>query len=296
MQKVLAFFLSAALAMPGVAAAKASAPISLAKTSKWEINYDEDSCHLAAQFGSGKEAATLFMIRRSPSDWLELQLFGKMLDYGGIEMPMEIAFGGQAVPFKRVGISVKSTGAGKQPGVIVEGMRVDGWQFPAKSTTPVQMPKLTEEAEKAVSSVTFKAPGQKPYRLETGSLGAPMAAMRTCTEDLLVHWGFDPKVQAALTKSAAPASNPGGWLRSSDFPPAALNNGHNGLVRFRLDVEPSGEVSRCRILYRTNPDDFADLSCKLLMSRAKMTAALDSGGKPVRSFYIGQVKWMAGEW
>ena len=63
-----------------------------------------------------------------------------------------------------------------------------------------------------------------------------------------------------------------------------------------IQLSSYGKVSACRILYRTNPDEFADLSCKLLMQRAKMAPALDAQGKPVRSFYISQIRWQAGEW
>lgn len=270
-------------------------PTSLPKVGKWEINYDEDSCHLFARFGTGDDQIVLALTRMSPTDWLEMTLFGKPLKFGEIAMPVEVSFGSQAVPFKRSGVAI-STGADKTPGVIVEGLRVDGWQFPEKPKGPVEIPKLSPETETAVTSITIKRPGGKAFRLETGPMGPPMAAMRACTDDLLVHWGYDPKVEAGLTRRAAPITNPGTWLRSEDFPDKSLYRGHNGYVRFRLDVAPDGKVAGCRVLFRTNPDDFADLSCKLLLQRARMTPALDAAGKPVKSFYMSRIKWVAGEW
>ncbi len=279
--------------MPASAADKA--PISLAKASKWEINYDEDSCHLFARFGSGDSAALLALTRTSPSDWLEMSVFGEMLKFDGIAMPVEVAFGNQATPFKRTGVAI-TTGTNKLPGVIVEGLRLDGWDFPAKPKGPVVVPVLAPQTEAEVTSITLKRPGGKRYRLETGSLAAPMAAMRACTDDLLVHWGYDPKVEAGLTRQAVPIGNMGSWIRSEDFPEKALTRGHNGYVRFRLDVGPDGTVTGCRVLFRTNPDDFADHSCKLLMQRARMTPALDAAGKPVKSYYMSRIKWQAGDW
>ena len=121
-----------------------------------------------------------------------------------------------------------------------------------------------------------------------------MQAMRACPDDLLRHWGFDPAVQGALSRRVQPMGNPGNWLRSGDYPAGALWNGHNGLVRFRLDVEADGSVSNCRILFRTNPDSFADLSCKLLRERARFSPGLDKAGQPVKSYYLGRVRWEAG--
>lgn len=282
-----------AASLPAGAASKL--PIALVKTTKWEINYDTDSCHLMARFGDGTESALLKLTRTSPSDYLQMTVIGKMLNFRGIAMPIEVAFGGQAVPYTRDGVAVKA-GVEEVPGVIIEGLRVDGWQYPQKAKEPVAIPVITPATEGAVTSITFRKKGGKAYRLETGSMAAPLAAMRTCTDDLLAHWGFDPKVQAKLTRPASPANNPGTWLRDGDFPSKALNRGHNGYVGFRLIVEADGTVSGCRVLFRTNPDEFADLSCRLLMERARMLPALDADGKPVRSYYVSRIKWVSGDW
>lgn len=282
-----------AASLPAGAAPKA--PIALAKTTKWEINYDTDSCHLMARFGNGTDSALLKLSRTSPSDYLQMTVFGKMLDHRGIALPIEIGFGAQPVPFTRNGVAV-TAGADKVPGVIIEGLRVDGWEYPQKAKEPFAIPAVTPAAEGAVTSITFKKKGGKAYRLDTGSMAAPLAAMRTCTDDLLVHWGFDPKVQAKLTRHPSPIGNPANWLNTNDFPSKALDRGHNGYVSFRLIVEADGKVSGCRVLFRTNPDEFADLSCKLMVERAKMRPALDADGKPVRSYYVSRIKWVSGDW
>ena len=287
--------LTVALCQPAIATAAEKAPISLAKTTKWEMNYDTDSCHLFARFSNGTDSALLSLTRISPGDYVQMTVFGKMLKFDGIAMPVEVAFGSQAVPFSRTGVAV-TAGDDKVPGVIVDGLRLDGWQPPKGSREPVQAPALTSEAEAAANAITFRRKGSKAYRLETGSMAAPMAAMRTCTDDLLVSWGYDPKVEATLSRRAAPTGNPGAWLHSSDFPANALNRGQNGIVRFRLDVAADGAVTGCRVLFRTNPDAFADLSCKLLMERARMKPALDAAGQPVKSYFISRISWVAGEW
>jgi TonB family protein len=79
---------------------------------------------------------------------------------------------------------------------------------------------------------------------------------------------------------------------ASEYPAKAMAGGHNGLVQFRLDVDPEGKVSGCHVLARTNPDDFADLTCKSLTRRGKFKPALDAQGRPVPSFFVGKVSWM----
>jgi TonB family protein len=288
----------ALIAQPALAADKP--PISLAKTSKWEMQYNEDSCSLIAQFGAGDTGVLLVLTRTSPNDWFELKLYGKMLRHGAIALPIDVAFGEQPL-VKYMGMHATTTATNKSKSdethtAIVPGLRIDGWKYPTKPTAELSVPTITAPQEQSVKSISFKMPGAKVYRLQTESLGPPFAAMRACTDDLLRHWGYDPAVQTALSRPTIPTENPGRWLRSSDFPTKPLSQGMNGYVRFRLDVDETGKVAGCRILYRTNPDEFADLSCQLISKRAKFTPALDAKGAPVKSFYINQIRWQSGEW
>jgi TonB family protein len=277
-------------AQPALAAEKP--PISLPRITKWEMKYDEDSCTLIAQFAAGEDAVMMALTRTAPGDWFEMRLYGKMLGYGEINMPFQIAFADDA-PIKRTAMSASAGSDKKLSAAIIPNLRVDGWDPGPKPKATITIPQITAEQEAKIKSITFKPASKGRYRLETGSLGAPFAAMRTCTDDLVKHWGFDPAILSKLTRSAVPTSNPATWLGSNDFPSTALAQGMNGYVKFRLDVDPDGKVAGCRILYRTNPDEFADTSCQLLTKRAKFTPALDAGGKPVKSYYISAVKWLS---
>ncbi len=290
---VFASIAFALTAQPSLAANRAK--VVLPHTSKWEMRYDDDSCTLATRFGADKDSVLLVLNRYDPGDGFDLRLYSQALRYnGGLRMPLELAFGSQ--PLQRFeAVAATATDAAKTPTVIVSGARLDGWNFPKQQYDPaVRPPAVTPQLEAAVTSITFKKAGAAAIQLQTGSMAAPMQAMRTCTDDLLRHWGFDPAIQGTLSRRVQPTGNPGTWLRSGDYPLGALWNGENGIVRFRLDVEPDGSVSNCRILFRTNPDSFADLSCKLLRERARLAPALDSAGKPVKSYYLSQVRWVAG--
>lgn len=284
--------LLAVVAFTASPAIAAKVPLSLAHTTKWEMNYGEDVCTLASRFGEGKDSVLLVLNRFDPGDGFEMKLYSEGLRHEGLFIPIEVAFGEQ--PLQRYdGMSATATDAAKTPTVIIGGMRLDGWRRPGKTFDPaIAALQITLQQEAAINSLTFSAQGRKPVQLRTGSMAPVMEAMRNCTDDLLRHWGFDPAVQATLKRPAQPLSNPGTWLHSGDYPYGSLINGENGLVRFRLDVESDGSVSACRILYRTNPDSFADLSCKLLQQRARFGPALDAQGKPVKSYFLSQVRWV----
>jgi TonB family protein len=105
-------------------------------------------------------------------------------------------------------------------------------------------------------------------------------------------WGYDPAVQAALSRPVTRSNAPTDWLKDSDYPDEATRRGYNGLVQIRLDVDSSGKVTGCHVLNRTNPDVFADLTCRAVTKRAKLQPALDAAGQPVRSFEVYSIVWV----
>lgn len=175
--------------------------------------------------------------------------------------------------------------------IIVGKTRLDGW---SDSKGVETAPLITPALEAAITSMDIEATGKKRVRLMTGSMGKTMAMMRTCMKGLIKEWGFDPSVELSLSRPVQPASSPANWLRSDDYPSGALEQGHNGLVNFRVDVDSTGKVESCHILSATKPSDFELATCKGITRRARFVPALDASGQPVRSFHVNTVKWLAG--
>lgn len=291
MRKSLLALATVAMTISSSLASAEKLPVSLPRVGQWEVNYDVDSCHLFGRFGTGRDETFLKITQTSPSDMFRIEIFNKALASRDIVVPVKISFDPQIKPLTRNGVTMV-TGKEKLPLVMLDDLRLDGWD--THKNLDQSPPAVSADRAAQVTSITFKFPNLKPYRLETGSLAVPMQAMRTCAEDLVKSWGFDPAVQASLTQRATPTGSPSSWIRDEDFPQKALRTGHNGLIQFRLDVAETGKVFGCRVLFRTDPDDFADRSCQLLTQRAKFRPALDSKGLPVKSFYIGRIRWQAG--
>lgn len=291
MRKTVLAALMTLLIAPTMLAAKDKQPVSLTRVGKWEMNYDTDSCHLFAKFGEGEGEITANSTRYTPGDAFDLSLYGKPVKVADQVRPnVEVAFGEQA-PRRVMALAGKA--GYNLPMLIFRGIRLDGTILPPNFTPPGDNPAITPEHEGSVKSFAISVPGGKNFRLETGSFAAPMAAMRTCTANLVKRWGYDPVIQAKLKQTAIPLNDSSSWLKPSDFPLGALSQGQSGLVQIRLDIDEKGMVEGCHILHRTDPDQFADLSCKLITKRAKIGPALDAAGKPVRSFYVTKILWLA---
>jgi TonB family protein len=265
--------------------AEATAPETLRRTGSWVVDYDRDSCRLIAPFGTDRNMIIMRLTSYQPSDTFDFDLYGHRFARNSFVTKVKVDFGLRGAPTEKEAMRAK---AGDLPIIFLGSMRLDGWE---SATLNEVGPPVSAKQEAAVSGVTVTVGGRKPFRLAFGSLAKPMEQFRACQADLVKTWGYDPAVQTTLSRPARPTEPPEAWLRPEDYPTGAVAMGQSGIVQFRLDIEADGRVVGCHVLARTNPDVFADATCRAVTKRAKLEPALDAGGKPVRSFWIRRVIW-----
>lgn len=275
-----------ALAQP--AAALAAKPVeTLPHIGKWVANFDDNACHLVGQFGSGADAVTLHMTRFGPTEGFDFRLYGERFKSNAASVNGGLAFQPDAKIEKRAVMLGKLD---QLPLAMFGAQRFDGWR--AQNETDIGPP-ISPEVEAAVVSFDVQIGSDRRFRMLTGSMGRPMATMRTCMKGLVKHWGFDPEEQARLKSKPEPLSRPETWVVSDDYPYKELSQGRSGIVQFRLDVDAAGKVERCNILSSTKSDYFQSATCTGLTKRARFRPAINADGKPVKSFYVNAVRWLS---
>ncbi|MDG2533925.1 energy transducer TonB [Sphingomonas sp. HITSZ_GF] len=273
----------------GSAAWAQAKPIETVKrTGQWVVNFDDDSCELIGTFGPAEDRTLLRFSRFSLSDSLDIAVLGNRVNSRTPWLKVKLDFGGNAKPIER---QAGGGSLGTYPAIFVTNVRLDGWQD--NDENDAEAPPITAEQEAAVTGMQVAVEGKKPFRLEFGPLDKPMIVMRQCLDNLVRHWGYDPAALKGLTRPLKPVSNPGTWFNGVDFPSEAQSAGHNGLLRFRLDIDEKGAVAGCHILTRSKPDEFSVPTCKRLTARGRFRPALDSSGQPIRAFYLGSISWKA---
>jgi protein TonB len=98
-------------------------------------------------------------------------------------------------------------------------------------------------------------------------------------------------IQAAQPHGLKPAGNPGEWINSDDYPPAALRAKQAGTSGFRLSVDAAGHVSGCTITSSSGSADLDQATCKLLTARASFVPALGRNGRTIAATYSSSVHW-----
>ena len=293
------YFALAALALAHHPARAADEPVRLAPSSPWHLDYADDSCRLARQFGTGERTSFLLIERYRPGDSFRLSVVGKsfgavrsngeaMLRFGPAESEQEVSF--------------MEAETGETPTLIFsESLRIappteheqEALERLKRSDEDhlFELAPIDPERERAATSLSVDASGISEMVFETGSLGEPFAALRKCMDELLTHWGIDVERHESRTRAALPIESPGTWLHSSDYPRSLLRKGAQGIVHFRLSVDSGGDVSDCHIQRSTRPEGFDEAVCDALMRRAKFKPALDAEGNSIASYYINTVQF-----
>lgn len=86
----------------------------------------------------------------------------------------------------------------------------------------------------------------------------------------------------------APATNPGTWVTTFDYPSRALREEREGTTAFRLDVGIDGKVTACTVTASSGHADLDAAACKALQRRARFEPITDGGGP---ASWTSRVRW-----
>ena len=283
-----------ALAIPAPAAVAAPAPLILKPTSAWQVNYAFERCRLARQFGEGKQTVFLIMDRFAPTDSFRLTISGQPVKTFVEKGDADIQFGPRE---EEQQLAFLKGNLDKQPALILSGSARIAPPSAAEllaiknreKREGVVVEPISEDRQKAVRHLRVGKPLRKPVMLETGSMRAPLAALDTCIDNLLISWGVDVEKHKTLSRTVTPLKSPDKWIMSSDYPNEMLSAGQPALVSFRLSIEPDGVPTACHIQATTRPKEFDNAVCKSVMRRARFSPALDAQGQPLASYYQNNV-------
>lgn len=284
------------VALPLLPGSAHAAETVLEPLDKWVLNYADDSCRLARAFGKGDDRVVLMLDQFQPQGRLVMSLVGKRFKWlGPNRVSLSSTFGPGLPNGPFIDAIMGTVGPDNAP-ILMTGPR-DLLNRPHDQKDDGERDEgLATIAEQgaAITELSIAASGMRRLTLHTGSMKAPIEAMNTCMSALVKAWGLDPVQQVELTKQVAPLSRPRSWLLPDDYPKEPLYKGAGAIVQFRLMVGADGKPTACHIQQATRSPEFTKLTCDLLMKRARFAPALDNGGKPVASYYINSVRWLAG--
>jgi TonB family protein len=263
-------------------------------TSQWVVNYDEDTCRLAREFGDGKQRLTVIFEQFVPGDIFQLMFLGRAFDPAAVSTGSKatIRFGPNELADEDNSVTLVTVGP--QPGVLLGAFqrlaapsaqeKLAGKQA-SDAKRPYEYPPIGSAREHAATWLQLSKVLPYDIELETGPMDRPLDALRQCSWDTVKSWGLSIEEQKGLTQKAYPSVPSSSWLNSSDYPPEMLKQGYEGIVNFRLIVDASGVPISCHVQSSTRPKAFDDVVCQQVLKHARFHPALDAQGRPVKSYY-----------
>ena len=288
---VAALMTVAGLSEPAVA----KDPLVLEPSSRWEVDYAEDSCALRRQFGEGDQLTQLEMRRYQPGAQLETTVASKVnmprksMNLALSENFVRIRLGNEGEWIERYamtaefgddfqGVIFQHSLSGASP--VLDDER-KGWTGSHIETLAT----LEATAGAGADSLTVSGAFKDDVTLEAGPFKAPLAALNSCIDDLLAHWGLDVAAHKTRARSAGPINLAGRFI----VEPPAKRMGRWGPARVRLAISETGEVTECHVQLPPGESPSEEIACARIRDEFAFESALDNDGQPMKSYYIAKV-------
>jgi TonB family protein len=243
----------------------------------WNIDFGENRCRLTRIFGSEADRHLLMFEQAAPGQSFGLTIAGSNIanfrTAGKVDLGME-----RDEPMKTKDEFGKGQIADLGPALIFSNVGI-GRAQPAESLRGVGID-LTEAA--TIDRVVLRR-GKDVLSFETGNMAEALAALNSCTDDLLKQWGLD----ADAHKNHVPPV----WTNEAlvtqrivaVYPTAARSVGEQAIFRMRVTVETDGSVSDCLIEESTVTRRLESPACKE-MRRAQFEPARDAQAALCRDY------------
>lgn len=298
--RIVSYSCAAALLGCGSLVAAQDAPVVLKPSSAWHVDYAEDHCRLARQFGPKGRETVFYLEQYEPGDQFTVLAAGPGFSAARLRKA-SVRFGpngGSAGGDRFTQAEMDKFGSG----VMVTSMRVLPDDAPVVTgrngrpgTTTYEAPPMLrtlDPADVAHLSSFELVEGDSPVaRLALGAMGEPIKALNACTDELLTHWGIDVAAHKTRSRGVVVKGNPGTWISANDYPLELIRAGMQGVVHFRLDVDEQGNATQCSIQQSTRPAEFDRVVCNKIARNARFEPALDSAGKPMKSYWRSTVRF-----
>jgi protein TonB len=106
---------------------------------------------------------------------------------------------------------------------------------------------------------------------------------------LIAPTASTPPPQAAGRQAPAHLSS---YIADADYPALAILRGEEGTVEFELGISAEGLPSNCRVTHSSGSRLLDDVTCRLLVERARFMPARDRAGRAVPDRVTSRIRWV----
>ena len=285
----------------------ASVPVRLEPTSKWVLDYANDSCRLVRVFGQDGTMTKLMFEGVAPDEMTMLVVGGTLHSgLGGANVKARF-LPGTGEPF--IGAAADAEHGSMGAAFWYSIPLTPNWKSDAdqlvyrknhkdrsiRQVIDLEERKADRERRTALAKNTMELSVTpsigRTMTLQTGSLEKPIAMFDECERDLLRQWGVNPDIEQKVVKPVW-APNVMSWYRNEDYPTEALMRGEQSTVNVRLAVDSSGKVTKCASISAYSAPSINKVVCDVYLKRARFSPAELADGTKVASYYSANIRFV----
>lgn len=287
---------SAALLVQATPTLAVDDPRILVPVSDWTLDFADERCSLIREFGDGDDRVRLQLDSFGPTGRGYLVMIsGDLVPGSGVNPVIGFRLSYSPDTAERalfqvpIGKFDRDNAVSFKPGFLP-------YELPAMSPDSLQAADGPESTfQRSITHVTVEFARRAPFRLDTGSMVAPFAAMDRCVDDLVASWGIDPAEYRAHSQQARLGGSSPGLMEPADpSNAAAWNERHKnkilastpagrGAIPVRVMLDAAGRPTACALQVSYASEAYEQAVCEMLREVA-YRPALDARGHPVASF------------
>lgn len=263
---------AAVLLAQALPAPTAPADAPLQPTGKWTVEYADEACVLARDYGDGPARKTLGFKPWPLGDALEIVTVSSGATNArarSLKATLLLQPSGQAID------STLSRYELRDKNKVVTTLRTE-----QDGAAAVQRSSALTIVSADGARTSFAVPGMKNAAV----------ALRACQDDLLKQWGVDPaeRDKAPLPTPLTPMA---GWFTANDYPSEARSARDQGTTMMIWAIQPDGKVADCRVIRSSGSKSLDLASCATVTKRGRYAPPLGYDGKPTTVHAMRYVNW-----
>lgn len=262
------------------ATAHAQSTSAIKPAGEWRVGIDHNNCLAMRDYGSqNKRSLTL-----------RLQTTNRNFTLGYVNL-----FLADIDESLRLAKSWNGVGAGAitaSGGLHVTGdyVRRTSFTFRGPETAiEIRPPDLSAMA--AASSISITADGST-VSFSNPSLANVRTALEQCRRDLWKRFDLDGVAVLAAATAAKPLTPSGELIGIQDYPVEMQKKKQRGPVGVLWAIDTTGRATDCKVIIPSPYDELNQLTCDLIVERARYAPALDRLGSPVPAWDTTTVFWI----
>jgi TonB family protein len=186
-----------------------------------------------------------------------------------------------------------------------ETMRVNGhsYAFRSEGMDPAQRAQFLDDMAAGAALELLDQAGRVLSRVSLKGSSAAIAELRRCTEEVggtvrtqlstgAIDLEGDPDEPAPPPPAGQRArGNLARYFLNDDYPHSAIRENAEGVVRYRLTIDPGGRVARCAVTQTSGFPALDVKTCQIFLERARLEPARDARGEPVSDVIFSRIVW-----